>query len=364
MIKKYPFYFKSTVILFGVILFVYALLNLRDIMVPLAFSILLAILLNPLTNWFQQKKIPQPVSIAIAMLIAFLVIAAILYFVSSQIISFGADLPLFKKKFAELFHSAQQSIQHGIGISVKQQQQYIDNVKTSLKPLINSTIGTVFGSLAIVILLPVYTFLFLYYKKLILNFLFEVFDDKSSKEVAVVLHQTKGAIQNYMIGLLLEGLIVAILNSLALMLLGLKYAILLGVIGAIVNVLPYIGGILAILFPVIIATVTKEGFHTQLWIIIAYIVIQFIDNHFLIPVIVSSRVKINALISIVIVLLGASIWGIPGMFLSIPFIGVLKIIFDRVPELQPWGKLLGYEIPTRHKGEKLFNFRRNIIKKK
>ena len=364
MIKKYPFYFKSTVILFGIMLSIYALLTLRDIMVPLAFSILIAILLNPLITWFQQKKIPPVLSIVIAMLIAFFVIAAILYFVSSQLISFKTDLPLFKQKFTDLFHISQQSIQHDFGIAVRQQEQYIDNVKASLKPFINTTIVTIFGSLAIIVLLPVYTFLFLYYKKLILNFLFEIFDDKSSKEVAVVLHQTKGAIQNYMIGLLLEGLIVAILNSLALMLLGVKYAILLGVIGAIVNVLPYLGGILAILFPVIIATVTKQGFHTQLEIVVAYIVIQFIDNHFLIPVIVSSRVKINALISIVIVLLGASIWGIPGMFLSIPFIGVLKIIFDHVPELQPWGKLLGDEIPTRHKGEKFLGFRRNAIKEK
>jgi predicted PurR-regulated permease PerM len=88
-------------------------------------------------------------------------------------------------------------------------------------------------------------------------------------------------------------------------------------------------------------------------IIIAYVIIQFIDNHFLIPYIVSSKVKINALISIIIVLLGGALWGISGMFLSIPFIGILKIIFDRVPELKPWGRLLGDEIPTRRKGQKI-----------
>jgi predicted PurR-regulated permease PerM len=350
---KYPFYIKSTVVLFGLILFVYALSNLREVMVPLAFSLLLAILLNPVANWLEGKKMPQVVSIIFSMLLAFIVIGAILYFISFQIESFKTELPLLKKKFIELFNHSQQTIQHSFGVSIQQQQQYIDNAKAALKPFIGATIGTIFGSLAIVVLLPVYTFLFLFYKKLMLNFLFEVFADKNSKEVGVVLQQTKGAIQNYMVGLLLEGLAVAILNSVALMLLGLKYAILLGVLGAIVNVLPYLGGILAILFPVIIATVTKEGYHTQLGILISYIIIQFIDNHFLIPVIVSSRVKINALISIVIVLLGGILWGIPGMFLSIPFIGVLKIVFDRIPELQAWGKLLGDEVPTRHKGEKI-----------
>src|ERR1017187_10702799 len=105
MIKNYPFYFKSTVILLGLILLVYALFNLREIMVPLAFSLLLAILLNPLANWFQRKKISRILSIALSMLIALVVTVALLYFIASQIVSFGTELPLLKKKFVELFRS-------------------------------------------------------------------------------------------------------------------------------------------------------------------------------------------------------------------------------------------------------------------
>lgn len=175
------------------------------------------------------------------------------------------------------------------------------------------------------------------------------------KQVSDILNETKSAIQSYMIGLLLEALIVAILNSSALLILGVKYAILLGVIGAFLNMIPYIGG--AIALPVLIATVTKDGYHTQLGILIAYIIIQFIDNNILVPRIVSSKVQINTLISIITVLLGAALWGVPGIFLSIPFVAILKIIFDRVPNLKPWGKLLGDTVPTRHKGE-IWNLRR------
>ena len=196
-----------------------------------------------------------------------------------------------------------------------------------------------------------YVFLILFYKKLILNFLYEAFAEENSKQVADILTQTKSAIQSYMVGLLIEALIVAALNSTALLILGVKYAILLGVLGAILNMLPYIGGIIAIALPILIATVTKEGYSTQLGIIIAYIIIQFIDNNFLIPKIVSSKVQINALISIVIVLLGGALWGVAGMFLSIPFVAILKIICDRVEGLRPWGKLLGDEIPTKHMGQ-------------
>jgi predicted PurR-regulated permease PerM len=115
--------------------------------------------------------------------------------------------------------------------------------------------------------------------------------------------------------------------------------------------LPYIGGLIAIALPVLMATVTKDGYSTQLGVIAAYLVIQFIDNNILVPRIVSSKVQINALISIIVVLLGGALWGISGMFLSIPFIAVLKIVFDRIDDLKPWGKLFGDTVPTRSIGQ-------------
>jgi predicted PurR-regulated permease PerM len=349
MQHKYPFYLKSTIILFGLILLVYTIFNLKEILIPISFSLMLAILLNPLANWFHKKKIPRVLSIALSMLIAIIAIMGIAYFLSSQIANFSDQLPLLKKKFTELFAQLQATIDQQLNINIEKQNQWIAQTGSSMQPIIGQTLGTVVSSVALIFLLPVYTFLFLFYKSLILNFLHEVFAEKNSKEVAVVLSQTKGAIQSYMVGLLLEALIVATLNSIALLILGVKYAILLGVIGAILNVIPYIGGIIAIALPLIIATITEDGFHTQLGIIVAYIAIQFIDNHFLVPYIVSSKVKINALISIITVLLGGAVWGLSGMFLSIPFVGVLKIICDKIPELKPWGKLLGDETPTRRK---------------
>jgi predicted PurR-regulated permease PerM len=151
----------------------------------------------------------------------------------------------------------------------------------------------------------------------------------------------------------------ATLNSAALLALGVDYAILLGVLGAVINVLPYIGGIVSVALPLLMATITKDGYHTQLGILVIYLIIQFTDNHFLIPYIVSSKVKINALISIIIVLLGGALWGISGMFISIPFIGILKLVFDRVPDLKPWGKLLGDQRITVHKGEIWQRFKRS-----
>lgn len=351
MIKKYPFYIKSTVILLGLTLLVFALSSLRDIFIPLAFALLVSMLLNPLVTWMQRFKIPHVIAITIAIILAVMVIAGIMYFLSSQIMNFSNELPVFKQKFSGMFAQLQNWAQREMGIAIAKQNEWVAEAQNGLKPLLTSLVGSVLGSVTVMLLVPVYAFLFLYYKTLILNFLYEVFAEKNVQEVETVLHNSKGAVQNYMVGLVVEGIIVAVLNTLALLLLGVKYALLLGIIGAILNVLPYIGGIIAILLPVLIATATKDGFNTQIGVVVAYLIIQFVDNHFLIPWVVSSKVKINALISIVVILFWGYFWGIAGMFLSIPFTGVLKIIFDRIPELKPWGKLLGDTIPFHHKGE-------------
>ncbi|SDD60617.1 Predicted PurR-regulated permease PerM [Mucilaginibacter pineti] len=350
-VKDYPFYLKSTVILFGLILLVYVFGQLADVLIPLAFAAFIAVLLNPVCNWLQGHKVPKIFAIVITMFIAAIVIAGLFYFLSTQMIQFGESLPMLKQKFGEISVTFKGWVATTFGLTVDKQNQMIKDALDNSQSMVGRTLGSVLGTLGLVFVIPVYVFLTLYYKTLILNFFFEAFAEENSKSVAEILKETKLAIQSYIIGLLTETAIVAVLNSTALVLLGVKYGILIGVIGAILNLLPYIGGIIAIALPVLMATVTKDGYSTQLGVVIAYLVIQFIDNNILVPRIVSSKVKINALISIVVVLLGNMLWGLSGMFLSIPFIAVLKIIFDRIDGLKPWGKLLGDTVPTRHKGE-------------
>jgi predicted PurR-regulated permease PerM len=358
--KEYPFYLKSTVIMFGLILLVYIFSQLADVFVPIAYSLFIAILLNPLSNWLEIKRVPKALAISITLLLASIVIAGLFYFLSTQIIQFADSLPVLKQKFAAISVDAKDWVATTFGYSIQKQNQLIKEAMDNSHSLLGSTLGSVIGVFGLILIIPVYVFLILYYKTLLLNFFYEVFSEENSKRVADVLHETKAAIQSYIIGLLIEMIIVAALNSMALILLGVKYGILIGVIGAILNLVPYLGGIIAIALPVLMATVTKDGYTTQLGVIVAYLVIQFIDNNILVPRIVSSKVQINALISIIVVLLGNMLWGLSGMFLSIPFIAVLKIIFDRIDGLKPWGKLLGDTVPTRHKGE-IWGRRKKVI---
>lgn len=354
--KEYPFYLKTTVILFGLVLLTYSCSILGDILVPLAFAAFFAVLLNPLCNRLLKWRLPKVAAILLSLLLAVVCLAGLFYFLSTQIAQFSQSFPLLKRKMISLSQDLEQWISLKFGVTTDKQVQFVKDALNSSQALLGRTVGTVLGTLSLVFLIPVYVFMMLFYKTLILNFFFEVFKEEHAKRVAEILQDTKAAIQSYIVGLLVEMVIVAVLNSAALLILGVKYAILLGVTGAILNMLPYIGGIIAIALPVLIATVTKEGYSTQLGILVAYLVIQFIDNNIVFPRFVSVKVQLNALVSIVIVLLGNALWGIAGMFLSVPFVAVLKIIFDRIDELKPWGKLLGDNIPTKY-GGRLFSRR-------
>lgn len=346
----YPIYIKIPAILLGIFLFTYMLLILGDILVPLVFAAMMSILLNPLYVRL-EKLMPKIPAILVTLLVSAVVLAGLFYFLSSQITVFLDRLPQIKEKLSGLLIELQGWSKNNFGINIDKQVAAITaGLNGEDSDMLTNTVGPVLTFISVVLLIPTYIFLFLYYKPLILNFLFELFSEKHSLRVAEILSQTRTAVQKFMQGLMIETLIVCTLNSIALLLIGVPSAIVIGVIGGILNLIPYIGGLIALALPILMITITDGGLSMHLLVLSSYMVIQFFDNNILMPRVVSSKVQVNALISIVGVLLGGALWGVSGMFLSIPLIGVLKIIFDRIDEMKPWGSLLGTEVPSEHIG--------------
>ncbi|NBR15633.1 MAG: AI-2E family transporter [Crocinitomicaceae bacterium] len=179
-----------------------------------------------------------------------------------------------------------------------------------------------------------------------LEFFKKLFLDRYFSAVEEVLLNTKNIIQSYVVGLFIEFIIIALLNSLGLLMMGIRYAFLLGVIGALLNLIPYLGAMIAASIYMTIAFITMPPIYV-LYVLIMYGVIQLVDNNLLIPRIVASRVQINALASIISVVIGGTIWGIPGMFLSIPLIAIVKVICDHVDSLNAWGFLIGNQVSSK-----------------
>lgn len=345
---KIPFYAKAALIFISVLAFVYILKIGQGIIIPILFATIAAILINPFVNYLIRKKFNKLIAISIAVLLSIFFVLIILYFVSSQLSMFSETYPQLKEKFnvtsTELVHWISEKFK------IRESKIYEWLSATQAEAINNFAIGeklSEVGRMIIIgMLLPVYLFMILYYKSLLLEFINKLFRSEYRTAVLEILLNIKRIIQSYLIGLFFEMIIIATLNSVGLLLLGIDYAIILGIMGAIVNIIPYIGGIVAIALPMIIAFVTKDSVTYSIMVFFVYTFIQFVDNHYIIPNIVASRVKINALISVIVVLIGNAIWGIPGMFLSIPVTAIIKVIFDHIEPLKAWGFLLGNNVPT------------------
>jgi predicted PurR-regulated permease PerM len=352
---KFPAYFKITHILLGLLIFFYILHLGRDILIPLVFAMILAILLNPVVNFLHRKGVGRVLSITISLLTLMLVIAGILFFIITQVSMFRESLPELERKFNLLSENVIDWVARTFHVPEKQIDEWISTKKKDglsvAGGVVGSTLVTLSGILVTMLLVPIYVFLFLFYKPLLLSFIGRVFSTDKHKTLSEILGNTKTMVQSYLVGLLIEMLIMTTLNSTVLLIIGVDYAIVLAVIGALFNLIPYIGGLVAISLPVLMALITGTPMEA-LFVIIGYVIIQLIDNNLIVPVIVASKVKVNALVSIVVVLLWGALWGVAGMFLSIPLTAIIKVIFDRVKPLKPYGYLLGDSMPPI--GQKIF----------
>jgi predicted PurR-regulated permease PerM len=348
---KIPFYARLALISISAFALMLALRIGQHIILPILYATIVAILLNPLVNYLMRKKVNKVVAISMALILVMLVVIGMLSIVSSQISMFSDTYPQLKEKFLTSSNDLVHWISQKFNIRVSKINAWTKD--TQSEAIDDFAVGekiTAVGHFVVIgMLLPVYLFMILYYKPLLLEFIRRLFRSEHHGAVTEILVNSKKIIQSYLVGLFFEMIIVAILNSAGLLLLGIDYAIILGITGAVLNIIPYLGGILAIALPMIIAFVTKDSLSYPLLVFAVYLVIQFIDNHYIIPKIVAARVQLNALISVIAVLIGGAIWGIPGMFLSIPLTAILKVIFDHIEALKPWGFLLGNIVPTTSK---------------
>jgi len=346
---RFPFYARLILIFMGAVVLVYAMYVAQEIIVPFLYATIIAVLLNPLVNFLTRRKVKRMVAITIAVLLGILFTLGIIYLITSQLKMFQSTFPKLELKFTQMINDGAHWVSARFNVSPEKVNAWLVKTKTELlsngNSLLGETLLTISGMLIIVFLIPVYIFMILYYKPLLLEFIRMLFDKAHKQKVEEVLLQTKTIIQSYLNGLLIEAFIVASLNSIALLVLGIDYAILLGIIGALLNVIPFIGGILSVALPITIALATKDSASYSILVLVMYMVIQFFDNHYITPKIVASKVKVNALMAVVVVLIGNAVWGLPGMFLAIPLTGILKVIFEHIDQLTPWAFLLGDTMP-------------------
>ena len=355
---KLPFYAKVTIFLVGLVALLAILYSAKSIFIPIVFAIIIAIVLHPVVNFFVRIKINRILAIVITLLLLFLVIVAFGAVLFSQVSRFGESWPVLVEKFSSLIN---QNIADAADYFNKDPQKIHDWITKTQGEIINSstaaigqTLVLLGNGLVVMLLIPFYIFMILFYQPLLLEFIIRLSGSNYESHVKGIVSQIKNVIQRYLVGLVIEAGMMAIMNTAALLILGIEYAVILGILAALLNVIPYIGGIIAVALPMMVALVTKSSPWYAFYVLVAYYIIQLIDNNYIVPYIVASKVKINALFSVIVVLAGNALWGVPGMFLSMPLLAIVKLICDHIEPLKPWGFLLGDTMPPILKIKKIF----------
>ncbi len=348
--QKQPFYQRLALVLLSFSLIMVILYIGSDIIMPLLLAMLIAILLRPVVVFFNKKlKIPHVIAVVIAVLLFVVFVVSIVFFISWQVTDFVDDWPKIQHNMTVNYENMQRWIKESFNISYKKQETYLESVKNdsfnNKNELVGSTISTFSSTLLNLVLIPIYTFLILLYRNLFKKFLAKLIAKENHPTLIEILLEVKLVVQSYIVGLLIEMGIVAVLTTIGLMIIGVPYAILLGTITAILNLIPYIGILVAGCISILAALTNYTDFSMAIGVIAVNAIVQLIDNNFLVPKIVASKVKLNALVSILAVFAFGALGGVMGMFLAIPLSAILKVIFDRIDGLKPWGYLFGDDMP-------------------
>lgn len=351
-----PFYERLSFVLIGLLALGWIVNVGKEILDPMMFGFLFAILLLPVSNFFEQKiRLPRSVASFLSIILFVLFITGIVYLVGSQISNLSNDWPQLQQQLIKTGNDIQHWISITFHVNNHKQMTYVQNTTSKIMASGTAVLGTTFGAVSSLLLfyvfIIIFTFFILFYRRLLLRFLLWVFGDDNSKTVFDIVENVQSIIRKYIIGLLLEMLIVAIVACLIFWILGIKYAALLGIITGLFNIIPYIGIFTALLLSTLI-TFATGAIAKALIVALCVLCIHAVDSNFLLPMVVGSKVRLNAMITFLGIVIGEMLWGLSGMFLSIPTIAILKIIFDRIESLKPWGFLLGGEYEYKKSAEK------------
>ena len=348
MDHKTAWYVKYTYGLAAVILTIYAMIMAKSVLLPLLFALFFSILLSPISRKLESKGVPRILSVFASILVGLTVIFGIGFFFYNQMTAFAQDAEMFTQRLEELFESLDGflvswfAIEGEINIErvLNEVIEYVQENTTSLTRGLSGAASV----LTAVFLVPVYMFLILLFRDILKNFLMKVFgraDNIKEQKVQNIIEKVKTLVQKYITGLLIVIAILAVLNSVMLMVIGVDHAVFFGVFAAMLNVIPFVGPIMGSILPILYAFITMDSLLYPLIILLGFYIIQLFESNFFTPVIVGSQVSMNALATLLLIFIGAQIWGLAGMILFIPLGAILKIICDEVDSLKPYGYLLG-----------------------
>lgn len=318
----------------------------KSFLVPLSLGIFLSLVMLPVVSWLEKKGLSKGFAVLLADLLILFFCAVVMSIVSLQVYQIANDWPEYQKKLEPKYQKTMEYVSKKTGVSEEEIQNKlkgsVENVSQNNEgqPGIASQIFSFIGNFLLVF---VYIFFLMYYRHKIKNSILGFVPEHKRDKAEEIINQSSKVSQQYLFGRFLLILILAILYSVGLLILGVKQAILISILAALLSLIPYIGNILGYVIALLMGTLSGNGIGILIGVSGVFAVAQFVESYILEPFVVGEKVDLNPTLTIIGVVLFGMVWGLAGMFLAIPFLGIIKVISDNVPVLNPLGYTLGTE---------------------
>ncbi len=343
--SKRPYSFELASSLLATVLIIALMYFTQSVLLPLLFSILISISLFPLARFFDRLHLGKAFSSIMAVIVAIAIISGLMWFIVHESIIIGKDASSITDKVLSVLERGQAWIEDQFGIQrTEVMEQLRDQGNKALENaggVITATFGSIGNMIASAILVPLFSFFLLYYRDFFREFFFKAFRNSPQHKVNEVLNKIYEVVQSYLVGLITVMGIVAVLNTVGLMLMGIEYAWFFGSLASLLMLLPYIGIAIGSILPALFALATKDSAWYAVGVVAWFQVVQFLEGNIITPNIVGSKVSINPLMAMIGILLGGMLFGLAGLILALPFIATLKVIFDASPGMSAIGFLIG-----------------------
>ena len=313
----------------------------KDFLIPLCIGGILATLFLPFCNWMQRKKIPKSVAVMICFLSLLIIIISLFMLLGWKLSELLNDLTLIKHKSIEIGKHIQKYIFNHLNITAEEQFVILKNEQPSYSNIFQMVFGSITAVFASLILVLVYFAFLLFYRNHIKNFLLKLAKPSKQEEMKQVIYNATKVSQQYLLGLSKMIFLLWIMYGMGFSLLGVENAIFFAILCGLLEIVPYVGNITGTTLTVLVSAIHGANPSLILGIIVVYGIVQLIQGWLLEPLILGPQVKINPLFTIIVLVIGQLLWGIPGIILAIPLTAIFKIICDHIESLQPYGFLIG-----------------------
>jgi predicted PurR-regulated permease PerM len=344
-LSLHPRLFKIALILLIVFLSAWLLKAAAPFLIPIVFASLLAMLLLPVSKWLEKKNIGKAFSIVLAILMLIAAFGLIIFFVGYQVSDLASNSSEIEKQLSERYAQAQEYISNTLGIPPQKQEQMMKEQQSSsggkVSGMVSGIIAAIGGLLTNILLVLVYIFLLMYFRGHLKRFILRIVPAGQSDNTRDIIDKSQAVTQKYLTGLALMILALWVMYGIGFTIVGVKNALFFAILCGTLEIVPFIGNLIGNGLAILMTLMQGGDMNVVIGIVITYAVVQFLQSYILEPLVVGSEVNINPLFTIVGLVASEVIWGIPGMVLAIPVMGVIKIICDHVEPLKPYGELIG-----------------------